>query len=169
MQTLPRCFEIAEKRNALRTLNLDGTKRETDLVPTPFTDLAHDEWTVPVDAFGNFTTLGILTPSVIELLAHSLRLRLSRTSDCFLRHDLLRNRKMSLMMKTQRRRAPVPLPRRTFLRQTFPMNSEPIIERADDNTLGDGIIIIFVYAAFLGTPLTDTKDAASKCLFQAET
>ena len=68
MKTFPHCFEIAERRNALHTLHLDGTARETYLVPTTFTDLSHEDWTVPVDALENFSTLGILVPSIVELL-----------------------------------------------------------------------------------------------------
>ena len=212
MQTFPHCFEIAEARNALHTLHLDGTPRDTYLAPTTFSDLSHEDWTVPIDAMENFSTLGVIVPSIVEFLAHSFRQRLTPTKDCFLRHDVLRSRKMSLIMKTQRRRSPQPLPARTFipyiseseywslfvltreqdadtfqlrcyfahgskteafestvryLQHTFKIQS-PIIEQSTDDTLGDGILFAFFFAAFLDEPLENAHTAASTCITQAQ-
>ena len=213
MQTFPHCFEIAEKRNALHTLNLDGSPRATDHVPAALTELHHNEWKVPVDALDNFCTLGIITPSVLELMAHTLRTCFSPDTHCFLRHDILRNRKLSLLMKTQPRRPPKPLPATTFIpylseskfwslfvlrrhadsssfaldcffahgakdeafqstvryvQSICPMHEEPTIHKASDNTIGDGIILAFIYAAFLQTPLQDVFDDTTTALAHAQ-
>ena len=50
------------------------------------------------------------------------------------------------------------------------MNEEPIIERSNDDTLGDGLLFAFVYAAFLeNKPLGDAHEAASACMSRAQT
>ena len=213
LQLFPHCFEVAERRNALNTLNLDGTPSDSFRVPDVITDLHYEAWTVHVDSLQNFAELAILVPGVLEFLAHSLRMRLEPESDCFLRHDVLRNRKMSHTMKLQHRHFAKPLPTRTFipylseskfwalfvliksedatsfelevfaakgskdeaytstvsyLCKTFGILSPPLVQRCDDDVLGDGVLFWFFYSAFLNQPLENTFEAAKAFLTQAQ-
>ena len=49
------------------------------------------------------------------------------------------------------------------------MTEDPIIEHSQDDTLGDGILLAFIYAAFLDGLLRDTHEAASTCMTRAQT
>ena len=115
LQVFPHCFEIAERRNALHTLHLDGTLRRGTFISKTFTELHHNSWKIDVASLENFCSLGILSPALLEFFAQSLRLRLATDSTCFLRHDHLKHRKLSLRMRIHDRQREQALPARTFI------------------------------------------------------
>ena len=55
-----------------------------------------------------------------------------------------------------------------YLQQTFTTTS-PIIQQSHDDTLGDGILFAFFFAAFLDEPADNVHEAASAFMTQAQT
>ena len=93
LQTFPHCFEIAERRLELDTLELDGTPRDKKLVAKSIAQLHYLGWSIKLLELNEFRQNSLLSTGLAEFLTRALRCRLS-SDERFLRHDLLRSEKL---------------------------------------------------------------------------
>lgn len=114
MQRFPHCFEVAERHLELDALEMDGSPTEKRIGTRALTQLQHLGWTIRVSELRDFEASSLISTSVAEFFARALRHHLT-SQECFLRHDLLRNNKVTAKMRLTPHSPPASLPARTFL------------------------------------------------------
>ena len=115
LQSFPYIFELAERRNTLSSLNLDGTTRDQPAESPNINELDHSGFTVKLFECYNYVETGQLSTSLTELLAHSLRKHFNDSTTAFLKDYMLTKRKLSPLMRWKPYGRELPLPDETFM------------------------------------------------------